>query len=172
MSKLRKVTSFFWLLLASFFVFPAHAFAICPVCTVAVGAGVGLTRYMGVDDTITGTWIGGLTVSMIMWTINWLDKKNIKFIGRKIITTIAFYALIVVPLFYTGIMGHPLNTLWGIDRLLIGIVLGSVFFFIFGEWYQVMKKKNNGHAYFPFQKVAMPVFPLVILSIIFYLITR
>jgi hypothetical protein len=152
--------------------FVQKAYAICPVCTIAVGAGVGLSRYLGVDDTIAGVWIGGLTVSMIMWTINWFNKKNIKFVGRKIITTIAYYALIVVPLFYTGIMGHPLNKMWGMDKLLVGIIFGSIFFFAFGQWYQVMKKKNNGHAYFPFQKVVMPVLPLVILSIIFYLITR
>jgi hypothetical protein len=172
MSKFRIFTSLSLSLFAALLLFPARAFAICPVCTIAVGAGVGLTRYFGVDDTITGVWIGGLTVSMIMWTINWLNGKNIKFIGRKIITTVAYYALIVLPLFYTGIMGHPLNKMWGIDKLLVGIILGSVFFFIFGEWYQVLKRKNGGKAHFPFQKVAMPVLPLVILSIIFYFITR
>ncbi|MBU2028952.1 hypothetical protein KJ761_03645, partial [Patescibacteria group bacterium] len=69
--------------------------AICPVCTIAVGAGVGFTRYLGIDDTISGLWIGGLTVSIIMWTINWLNKKNIHFKGRKIITTLGYYLLIV-----------------------------------------------------------------------------
>jgi hypothetical protein len=167
--KLTKVFSFFTFL-SLIFVKQAHA--ICPVCTIAVGAGVGLSRYFGVDDTIAGVWIGGLTVSMIMWTINWFNKKNIKFVGRKIITTVAYYALIVVPLFYTGIMGHALNKIWGVDKLLIGIIFGSIFFFAFGQWYQVLKRKNGGKAYFPFQKVAMPVLPLVILTIIFYFITR
>jgi hypothetical protein len=170
--KLRHLNTLFWLLFATLFVFPNHAYAFCPVCTVAVGAGVGLSRYLGVDDLITGLWIGGLTVSMIMWTINWFNKKNIKFIARNLITAIVYYALIVVPLFYTGIMGHPLNKLWGVDRLLLGIIFGSVSFFVFGEWYQYLKKKNNGHAHFPFQKVVMPVAPLLILTIIFYFITR
>ena len=51
------------------------SYAICPICTLAVGAGVGLSRWLGVDDTVTGLWIGGLTVSMILWTIFWADKK-------------------------------------------------------------------------------------------------
>lgn len=172
MSKFRILTTLFWLLFATLFVFPDRAFAICPVCTVAVGAGVGFSRYLGVDDLIAGVWIGGLTVSMIMWTVNYLNKKNIKFIGRKILITIVYFGFIVIPLFYTGIMGHPLNKMWGIDRLLLGVIFGSIFFFIFAQGYQYMKKRNNNHAYFPFQKVAMPVAPLIILTFIFYFLTR
>lgn len=172
MSKFKVINILFWLLFATLFVFPDRAFAICPVCTIAVGAGVGFSRYLGVDDAVIGLWIGGLTVSMIMWTINWLNKKKIKFYGRKIITTLAYYGLIVIPLFYTGIMGHALNKMWGVDKLLIGIIFGSVFFFIFALGYQYLKKRNNNHAYFPFQKVAMPVAPLIILTIVFYFITR
>ncbi len=150
MCKLKVLNIVFWLLFVTLFVFPQRAFAICPVCTIAVGAGVGLARYLKVDDAISGVWIGGLTVSMIMWTVNWLNKKNIKFIGRKILITAIYYAIIVLPLFYTGIMGHPLNKMWGIDKLLVGIIFGSVVFFAFGLWYQFLKKKNNNKAYFPF----------------------
>lgn len=169
---MNKFTKLLILFLLTGLVLVKKALAICPVCTIAVGAGVGLSRYLGVDDTVSGIWIGGLTVSMIMWTINWFNKKNIRFAGRKIATTVVYYGLIVVPLFYTGLMGHVLNKLWGIDKLLIGIILGSILFLVFGQWYQVLKKKNNGRAYFPFQKVVMPVLPLVILTVIFYFITR
>ena len=154
------------------FLFAFSAQAICPVCTIAVGAGVGFSRYLGIDDTISGIWIGGLVVSMIMWTINWLDKKNIHFKGRKIIITLGYYLLIVVPLYWTGIMGHPLNIMWGMDKLLLGIIVGSLGFFLVGIWYYDLKAKNEGHAYFPFQKVVMPVGTLLILSLIFYFLTR
>jgi hypothetical protein len=149
----------------------ASAKAFCPVCTIAVGAGVGLAQWLGIDDTISGLWIGGLTVSVIAWTINWFNIKNIRFFGRKILTILFYYLIIVVPLFYTGIIGHQLNKLWGIDKLLLGIILGSITFLAGGLWYNYLKKKN-GRAHFPFQKVAMPLAPLVILSFIFYFITR
>jgi hypothetical protein len=168
--KFKLVSIFSFLLFAPLFIFPDRAYAICPVCTVAVAGGVGLSRYLGVDDLIAGLWIGGFTVSLIMWTVNWLNKKGIKFIGRKILITAAYYGLIVVPLFYTGIMGHPLNKLWGVDRLLLGIILGSVVFFAFAQGYQYMKKKHDNKAYFPFQKVVMPVLPLVLLTILFYFV--
>ncbi len=69
-------------------------------------------------------------------------------------------------------MGRSLDKLWGVDKLLLGIIVGSVFFFIGGLGYVWLKKHNNDRAYFPFQKVVMPVAPLIILSIIFYFITR
>jgi hypothetical protein len=152
------------------------ALAVCPICTIAVGAGVGFSRWLGIDDMITGLWIGGLIVSMITWTESWLEKKNIRFKGRTLLNILGYYVLVIIPLYYSGIIGHPLNTLCfcgvDIDRLLFGIIVGSLAFWLGAEWYYHMKEKNGGHAYFPFQKVVMPVSPLIILSIIFYFIIK
>ncbi|MDD2732155.1 MAG: hypothetical protein PHI53_03090 [Candidatus Pacebacteria bacterium] len=158
-----------------FIAFTEKALAVCPICTIAVGAGVGLSRWLGIDDSITGLWIGGLTVSIITWTLSWFDKKNIKFRGRTIITILGYYSLIVVPLYFMGIMGNPLNTLCAcgvIDKLLLGIIVGSIAFWFGASWYYYLKEKNQGRAYFPFQKVVMPVSPLILLSIIFYFLTK
>lgn len=151
-----------------------QALAVCPICTIAVVSGVGLSRWLGIDDSITGIWIGGLTVSMITWTLSWCEKKNIKFKAMVLLITIGYYLLVVVPLFYIGLIGHPLSTICvcGADKLLIGIIIGSFGFWAGAEWYFYLKAKNNGHAYFPFQKVVMPVSPLIILSIIFYFLTK
>lgn len=153
-------------------IFITKAYAICPVCTVAVAAGVGLARWLKIDDTITGLWIGGLIISLIMWTNDYLNKKKINFFGRKILVFIGYYALIVLPLYFTNIMGHPLNKIWGIDKLALSIVVGSVLFYVGAEWYHYLKDRNGGHANFPFQKVVMPIAPLIIMSVIFYFITR
>lgn len=155
------------------FLMAEQSLAVCPVCTIGVVAGVGLSRWLGIDDTISGLWIGGLIVSLIMWTISYLDSKKIRFKGRKIITVIGYYALVVLPLYSMGIMGNPLNACaCGIDNLLIGMIWGSVAFSVGAIWYFYLKKKNNGHAYFPFQKVVMPISPLIILSIIFYFLNK
>jgi hypothetical protein len=147
--------------------------AICPLCTIAVSVGIGFSKWLGIDDTITGLWIGGLTVSLIAWTINWLNNKNTHFKGRKILVTLLYYLIIVGPLFYPlHIIGHPLNKLWGMDKLLLGIIIGSISFFVANIWYILLKKRNQGHAYFPLQKVIMPVGLLLILSMVFYFITR
>jgi hypothetical protein len=146
--------------------------AVCPVCTIAVAAGVGLSRWLGIDDTITGLWIGGFTVSLIMWTLNWFEKKNYNFFGKRTITILGYYALIIIPLVWKDIIGHPLNKLWGIDKLLLGIILGSIIFWGGERFCCWLKKRNAGKAHFPFQKVAIPVIFLLIASLIFYFITK
>jgi hypothetical protein len=166
------IFSFSVLGLSLFFMKPA--LAVCPICTVAVGAGVGLSRWLGIDDAITGLWIGGLVVSMITWTESWLDKKNIRFKGRAAITTVAYYLFVIVPLYFTGMIANPANAIYStwMDKLLLGIVVGSVAFWFGAEWYFHLKEKNGGRAYFPFQKVVMPVSPLIIMSIAFYFLTK
>jgi len=171
---MKKISIYFLFIFAISFLFAEKALAVCPICTIAVGAGVGLSRYFGVDDAITGLWVGGLIVSMIVWTESWLEKKNIRFKGRILINIFAYYALIIIPLFYSGIIGNPLNTLCacGLDKLLFGIIAGSLAFWFGASWYFHLKEKNNGHAYFPFQKVVMPILPLIILSVIYYFLTK
>jgi len=159
-------------LLATVLLPTAKALAFCPVCVVAVAGGVGLSRWLGVDDTITGLWIGGLLVAMAGWTNNYLAKKKISFGGIKVLVPVAYYVLVVGPLYRSEIIGHPLNKFWGIDKLILGIAIGSVFLLL-GMWlYEILKKKNNGHAHFPFEKIILAVSPLIILSAVFYFLTK
>jgi len=144
--------------------------AVCPVCTIAVTTCVGLARWLKIDDSITGLWIGGLIVSLIAWTIDYLNRKNIRFGGRKPLVAIGYYVLVIVPLYFTGIIGHPLNKCWGIDKLLMGIIIGSVVFTVAALLHNYLKNKNNNKSYFPLQKVAFPVGFLAITSLITYLI--
>jgi len=144
------------------------AIAVCPLCTVAVSAGIGFSRWFGVDDVISGLWIGGLTVSLIVWSIDWLNKKNIRFFGRRSFIVLIYYALMVVPLYWYDFIGHALNKLWGIDKLLLGIIVGSIAFALGVGLYVYLKKKNDGKAQFPFQKVIMPVAFLFVLSVFFH----
>ena len=171
---MKKLFLYFAAILGLIIVSTGKALAVCPICTIAVGAGVGLSRWLGIDDSITGLWIGGLIVSMITWTISWFDKKNIRFKGRTIATILGYYLLIIVPLFYSGIIMNPLHALCvcGLDKLLLGTIVGSFGFWFGASWYYYLKGKNQGRAYFPFQKVVMPIAPLILLSIIFYLLSK
>lgn len=150
--------------------FPIITQAVCPVCTIAVGAGVGLCRYLGIDDAISGIWVGGLIISLIAWTIDWLNQKNIRFLFRKILVAIFYYAIIIIPLYKMNIMGHPQNKLWGMDKLLAGIIVGSVVFILSVLFNDFLKKKNQGKVYFPFQRVVIPILFLIIASYIMSLI--
>jgi hypothetical protein len=162
----------YFLTLSLSFLVAKTTFAVCPVCAIAVGAGLGLSRWLGVDDLITGTWVGGLLVTISWWTVEWLDSKKIKFKGRKILITLAYYLLTIAPLYYMGIMGHPYNQFWGIDKLLLGIIVGTIFFFggsILNLW---LKKKNGGKVYIKFQRVIIPVAILLLISLFWYLLLK
>ena len=164
-----------YLYLASFLgvlfsAFPAKAF--CPVCVVAVGAGLELSHYLGIDDVITGLWIGALLVGLSAWTLEWLKKKNINFKGETLAVYAGYYLLTIIPLYFAGLMGQLGHTFWGVDKLLLGIIFGSAIFFFGGMWHFRLKKNNNDKVHFPFQKVVVPVGLLLISSFAFYFLTK
>ncbi len=169
-NKKIQIATILALILVTFFSSTTSAQAICPICTVAVGAGLGLSRYLAIDDLITSIWIGGLIVSTIFWMIDWLAKKNRKSVLTKIITVVLTYLLVLVPLYWSGIIGHLFNTMWGIDKILLGIILGSLGFFLGAQLHFYLKRKNSDKTYIPFQKVIFPVGTLWLLTLIFYFI--
>ncbi len=169
----RKLFLIIFPLTAFAFAWPARA--LCPVCVVAVSAGLGLSEYLGIDDSIAGLWIGALLASLVAWTVGWFDKKGWTFKSRPwrdFFTALIYYAIVIWPLAARGFIGQPTNRLWGLDKLILGIIIGTSLFAAMGMWYVRLKKKNNGRAYFSYQKVVMPVGALIIFSFIFYFITR
>ena len=149
--------------------YSGRALAFCPICTVAIGAGVGLSRWLGINDLISGTWIGGFIVSMIFWALDWLEKKQIRFRFRSMVISILLYAITILPLCFSNIIGHPYNTFCGIDRLLFGIGIGSLVFLASAWLNNFLKKKNNGKVFFNYQKVILPLLLLLLASLIIYL---
>jgi len=159
-------------LLPLFFATPVNA--LCPLCTVAVGAGVGLSRSLGIDDTIVGVWIGGLLISSSLWLADWIQKKKF---AKKVsgwvwclASILLMYAFALIPMKMTGLIGIPNNTLFGIDKVLLGVILGSIMFFLGSKLHTFLKEKNKGKVYFPYQKVVVPVASLLIATIILYFI--
>jgi len=151
--------------------------AVCPICTAAVVAGLGLSRYLGIDDTVSGVWIGGVILSTSLWLIDWLGRKNFKslkwyynFKYKNYAVIFLMYALVVLPLLKGDVVGHPFNKLWGIDKLILGIVVGSGAFLL-GIYADKKARELKGKQLFKFQKVVFPVFGLLLISLILFLIT-
>ncbi len=146
--------------------------AVCPVCTIAVGAGLEGARLIGVDDVITGIWAGGLTLSLYFWTVGWLKKHGVtNFWWQIVVPFVGYYALLGMVYMMPGVDFGAI-TLWGIDKFLLGVIVGTVAFYFGARWYVKIKRKNGGHAKFPFQKVVVPLSFLAIMTVIFWLITR
>ncbi|HET7099416.1 MAG TPA: hypothetical protein VFI61_04255 [Patescibacteria group bacterium] len=159
----------------------------CPVCTVTVIAGLSVSRLLGIDDVVSSIWIGGLILSLSFITINWIEKskwreKIYEHICKikcgltenqalKFWVIFLMYLLALIPLFLNHTIGITRNTLWGMDKILFGIFVGSIVFLI-GIWIdKTIRKGRDGKQLFHFQKVVFPVSMLAIASAVFYLVT-
>lgn len=156
----------------------------CPVCTVTVVAGLWLSRTLGIDDVITSLWIGGFILSFSFITISWIEKSKWreKIYGimckykcgltehQALHVTIigSMYALVLIPLYFSHTIGIYKNTLWGIDKILLGTAIGSVVF-LAGVWAdKKVRKMRDGKQLFIFQKVVFPVVSLLLASLFLY----
>jgi len=160
------------LLLPFFFTTPVNA--VCPLCTVAVGAGVGLSRSLGIDDSIVGVWIGGFLISSSLWLAGWIQKK--KFAKKvsswvwSLASIVLMYAFVLIPMKISGLIGVAENTLFSIDKVLLGIILGSIMFFLGSKLHTFLQNKNKGKVYFPYQRVVIPMATLLLTTIILYFV--
>ncbi len=169
------------LLIAYRLLLPPSAEAVCPVCTIAVGAGLGISRALGIDDAVTSVWIGGLILSMSFWTIDWLQKKKKMENSRpepngsggkwklKILLIVAMYLLTLLPLYFGKFIGRPYNSIVGIDKILFGTFWGSLAF-LAGVWADRKVREKKGKQLFIYQKVVFPVSALLITSLILHFI--
>jgi len=144
----------------------------CQVCTVAIIGGLGLSRWLHVDDTVSGVWIGAFLVTIIYYSISFLQNRKINFWGRDFLVSLSYFAVAFIPLYTGKIIGHPLNRIWGIDKFVIGAFFGSIIFIMAIMLYSWLKRKNGGHAHFPMEKVAIPIASLIIVSAGFYFLTK
>jgi hypothetical protein len=145
----------------------------CPVCTVTVIAGLGLSRLLGIDDVITSLWIGGFILSFSFVTITWIHKKWPNLITKYyyLPTFAIMYLFVLIPLKLGHIIGVYRNTLFGIDKIILGIFVGSIVFLV-GVWADKYQRKKFSKIFFPFQKVVFPVACLLVASFVFFFIAH
>lgn len=168
---MKKILSSLFFAVLGIVLFAPFANAVCPVCTVAVGAGLEGMRLLGVDDVITGIWAGGLTLSLFFWTAGWLKKHNVTSVFWQIVVPFVFYYGLLALVYALPGVQFGAATLWGIDKFLLGIIVGTIAFYFGARWYVKIKRENGGHAKFAFQKVVVPLSFLIVVTIIFWLIT-
>jgi len=170
MNKMSKTLSIGILTLLFTLFMSGRVEAVCPICTAAAAAGFGIAGWLGVSDLIPAIWMGALLSSASLWFINWITKKGVQFKGLREIVFVAFYATMIFVLHILGMLGVVGNTIFGIDKIIFGIIIGTIIFIGTTMHYEAFKKKR-GKALFPFQKVVVPAATLIITSLVFYFLT-
>ena len=185
---MRKLSLSILILTATLIIIPNPVMAHCPLCTTGAAVGVGFARAYGVDDSIVGLLLGALIVSSALWFNNWL-KKKINFPFQETLIIAVSFLLIVAPFYYYGLIidfnmvksmpyAHGMAGLgvfglaqFGIDKLLFGIILGTLLIWgVFSFSGHITKKR--GKRLFDYQGLILMLTSLIVLSLILYLITR
>lgn len=139
----------------------------CPLCVAGAAAGVTLTRWVGVDDSITGVWIGALLGSMSFWFASVLLLKSQKLRNWK-------FRFAIKPLVYVLVFASTLwsfykfqliirmSQLFGLDKLTFGMISGGILFYVI----DLIKIKHH----FPYQRMIISLGSMAILSLAIYIL--
>ncbi len=170
MLKKYLFTNFIFIFLLTAFSKPV--LAVCPLCTIAVGAGLGVSRVIGIDDAVSGVWIGGLLISSGMWMGDFIQKKKWRIPRPVSLSIFLMYILVIPSLIWSGLIGLPGNVILGIDKILFGIILGSLVFVLSVLTDRFLRKKNNGEVYIYYQKVILPLLFLTLSSYLLHILVN
>ena len=144
----------------------------CPLCTGATIIGVGITRSLGLDDSIVGVFVGGMIISSAIWINNLLTKKSMR--GNKTLRAISLTVVTSIAtlwtFYYAGLFGLGNQyRIFGIERLIFGSLAGGVISLGALGLSSYLKKKNNGKILFSYQTMSLTLFGLAFTAIILWL---
>lgn len=140
----------------------------CPMCTIGVMVGFGLSRWLGVDDAISGIWIGALILAFSLWTFNWIFRKKTQkpIIFLPVIMT-AYWLLTFWPLYAAHLISNiECQSISGMNRLVFGSLLGMALSGFAISVDKQSRRYRGGAKLFPYQKVIIPISILLIASFV------
>lgn len=144
-------------------------YAQCPVCVVTVGGGLFLAKKLGIDDLLVSIWLSGLNTAMAFWFATAMKNKILK---NGYGWAIGFFILTIGYLVYSKQIGHSGNTFLGVDKILFGMTVGFVISLLAILADKFLRSKNKGKVFFPYQKVAVPLFSFLVTTGLFALLIK
>jgi hypothetical protein len=151
------------LVLAALF-FPKTALANCPVCIVTVGGGLILAEKLGIDTLLVSIWIAGLNTAIAFMIADKIKRPGIWKNGY--LWSLIFLATALGYVYWTGQAGMG-NNLWGIDKSVLGMSVGTGIFFGAVQIDKYIRSKREGKVLFYYQKVIIPLVGLLLATIVF-----
>ena len=159
----------FAFLMSLFLTTHAFAQACTAVCPVAIGLLLLVAKKMGVEIEVVGVLSGALLSIVGYILIKIFNKKNWHFWMRDKI--LMLFALSLVGFVYLKDLQYKPRLVWNfvyIDSFLLACVCGAAAHIAGVHLYAWLKKKNGGHAHFPFEKVVVPILCDALMCYIFW----
>jgi hypothetical protein len=144
-------------------------YAQCPVCVVTVGGGLFLAKKLGIDDLLVSIWLSGLNTAIAFYIVSKIKRK---ILNNGYWWTLGFFILTLAYVILTKQVGHARNTFLGIDKIVLGLIIGLVISLGAILTDKFLRSKNNGKVFFPYQKVVVPLVILTITTIIFNILIK
>lgn len=145
----------------SFLVSPVSAQ--CPVCIITVGGGMLIAKKMGIDDLLVSIWISALNTAIAFWLA---PKIKIKFLKNGHILALLLLLTTLSYFYFTDQIG-PSNQIVGLNKIVLGQIIGLIAMAIANHGYLFVKKKNSNKTPFPYAKVVFPLVLVFLVTIIF-----
>lgn len=156
-----KKTSTFFSFLFVVFTNAITVTAHCPLCSAAIGTGVAVAKFYGVDDAIVGIWVGAFIISTALWFDRILKTR---FPAQTPIILMVAFISTVLPFFFAGIVDSVY------DRIFFGLLIGSFLTYL-GIFTSEQIKARRNETLFPFQTIVIVLLLLTLVSVCFGLFT-
>jgi len=138
-------------------------YAQCPVCIVTVGGGLLLAEKLKIDSFLISIWISALNTAVAYYMVTKFKKPILK---SGYLWSIIFYLFTVIYLDFSHQM-KGINSIFGIDRSLLGLSVGLILSILSINVDQLIKKLNKGKVLFYYQKVIIPLIILIATTFFF-----
>ncbi len=148
----------------------ANALAHCPLCVAGAAGGITLARLFGIDDSITGVWIGALIGATSFWSEKFIYKR-FKVLPLPILRQLLYfvYFALTIASFYQFNLVVKMGDIFGIHKLIFGMIAGGIVFYLV-DLVDDFVIRNNSKVFFPYQRVVVSLGSMVILSIGIYIL--
>ncbi len=167
---MRKLTI---TLLAIFLLFTIHqtlitreALAHCPLCVAGTGAGLVLSRWLGIDDSISGVWIAAFLGAISLWFANTLKKKYLPF--QDLAIYLGVFGATLWSFYAFNLIDDHAGLIMGVPKLTFGIVTGGIVFYLMEAGNALLKKKR-GKVLFAYQPIVFSLAAMLVLSAAIYI---
>ena len=152
-----RITSLLLLLVHFYYLLPHEASAHCPLCVAGAGAGLTLSRILGIDDSITGIWLGAFIGALAFWFQKAISLKY-KIPQKRSINTLIYimFQSLTIWSFYKFDLIAKHGDIFGYDKLTFGIIVGAITFYLADLLNQLVRVKTK-KILFPYQSIIVSI---------------